>query len=417
MKKLKVPKNARNGIKVWCRKCRQNNTDCNHYEDTCYRVSFIDPITGKHRSKMLLADNYEDAFVEAIEFKKNKDKNNLPIDTGNETGNDYTLAEAILKYDNYLNGDSQYQHLKRKVTDKHRKEVINYCKKFNQSIKDIRKVKWIKPSEVNRKDVSNFYSIITNKYYPKTVNKINQTLKTFFNFLIETEDVEMKNHFSECISLSVPKKQIISLTKAEFDSILSAIDTYTPLYQTTKSGRMDNVYYPWLKNAFKLFLFVGGRREEVLNLRWSDIFISEFGTKFFIIRNLKVERIQKNENVGVKLAPIGVDFEELLKEMGMEEKKGMDEKLIDPENRFTTGTLMEKMTDAFTHYRNGAGIEKPITLKHLRKTYLTWTHQALGESTGKVSSHAGTKVLKDYYLDPQVLNTLELAALKVKIFG
>jgi hypothetical protein len=44
-------------------------------------------------------------------------------------------------------------------------------------------------------------------------------------------------------------------------------------------------------------------------------------------------------------------------------------------------------------------------------------HHELGENTGKITSHAGTKILKDHYIDPQILNTLELAALKVNIFG
>ena len=44
-------------------------------------------------------------------------------------------------------------------------------------------------------------------------------------------------------------------------------------------------------NTFKLFLLVGGRREEVLSLKWSDIIQGNNGVLFFKFRNLKVERL------------------------------------------------------------------------------------------------------------------------------
>ena len=416
--KLKLPKNQRNGLKVWCRQCRKNNCGCKNYENHFYRMNLIDPITFKHSSKILKSKNYDDAIAEALTFKKDVKNNAIKkVETVVEVGNDYTLAEAILKYDDYLQGESIYNHLKKKVSSKHKTEVLNYLTQFHDSVKKNRKVKWIKPNMIGRADVSYFYGIITNRYKPKTINKIIQTLTTFFNFLIDIEDIVMKNYFKECIKMSVPKSQINIITKNEFDSILDAIDTCTPLYQTTKAGRFDKMNMSGLKNIFKLFLFIGGRREEVLSLKWNDIFVSDYGTKFFMIRNLKVERITNEVDVSAKLVPINSDLEDLLYQMGWDQKKDTDCNIIEEADYFTLGTLMEKVSDAFTHYRKCAGITKDITLKHLRKTYLTWTYQAMGENTGRITSHSGIKVLRDHYLDPQVLSTVETAALSVKIFG
>jgi integrase len=119
----------------------------------------------------------------------------------------------------------------------------------------------------------------------------------------------------------------------------------------------------------------------------------------------------------MKYAPIGVDLMDLLIEMGYDQKKDTDDKLIDPENLFTNNTLKEKLSDAFTHYCRCAGIEKNFTLKHLRKTYLTWVKQTMGERTNKLSSHSSMQVLKDHYLDPTIIDAIEIAALNVKIFG
>jgi hypothetical protein len=104
-------------------------------------------------------------------------------------------------------------------------------------------------------------------------------------------------------------------------------------------------------------------------------------------------------------------------DMGMEEKKHSNERIIDPTEEYSTNTMMEKITKAFTHYKKGAGIGGEITLKHLRKTYISWTNQVLGKDTGKITSHAGIKILNDHYLDPTILSAVEKAALDVRIFG
>ena len=414
MSKLKLRKN-RDGIKIWCRKCRQHNTGCKHYEHQNYRANYIDPITGKHKSKILVATEYDDAVIEAINFKKGlEEQPNLT--PASIVGNDYDLATGIVKYQMYLNGDTGYLQYNKSLTPKYIKETIGFLVQFHDSVRENRKIDWIKPPQINRADVSYFFGKMKGKYHPKSVNNIIQSLTTFFNFLINKEDIVMKNYFKECVSLPLPPKKITILKKDEFDAILDAVDNYTP-YKINKDGTKDNMYQPWMKTAFKMFLFVGGRREEVVSLRWADLFFSDYGTKFFMMRNLKVERIQNTEDEYLKLAPIGKDFENMLIELGMDEKIHSNEKIIDPKEKYALSSLMDLITDAFTHYRIGACVKKSFTLKDLRKTYLTWTYHAMGENTGKISSHAGTKILKDYYIDPQVLTTAELAALNVKIFG
>lgn len=45
--------------------------------------------------------------------------------------------------------------------------------------------------------------------------------------------------------------------------------------------------FPYLKEGFKLFLLTGGRREEIVDLKWVDIYQSENGTYFFMISKKK----------------------------------------------------------------------------------------------------------------------------------
>lgn len=414
MIKLKLRKN-RNGIKIWCRKCRKHNNGCKHYEHQNFRANYIDAITGKHKSKILEATDYDDALVEAINFKKGLDeqRNLTPTST---VGNDYDLATAIVKYQMYLSGDCEYQQYNKTLTPKYIKETVGFLIKFHDSVTENRKIRWIKPPQINRSDVSYFFGKMKEKYHPKSVNNIIQALTTFFDFLIEKEDLSMKNYFKECASLPVPKKTIKTINREEFEAILDAVDTYTPIL-VQNNGRKINLYQPWMKDAFRLFLLAGGRREEIIQLRWNDIYTLKNGTKFFMIGNLKANRIQKTDKEYIKYIPIGADLEKALMDMGMEQKKHTNERIIDPTEEYSTNTMMEMITKAFTHFKNGAGIKSEITLKHLRKTYISWTNQVLGSDTGKITSHAGTKILSDHYIDPTILSAVEKAALEVRIFG
>ena len=198
--------------------------------------------------------------------------------------------------------------------------------------------------------------------------------------------------------------------------IINAVERKSSLQSKRSDGRRDNMYEPWLTNAFKLFLYLGGRREEILNLKWSDIIEGPNGILFFRLRNYKVERMLKRE-VANKFVPISSDLLELLIEMGYDKLKGKEMKLIDPEEKYTINTLMEKVSKAFTHFREKAGIETYYTLKHLRKTYLTWLHHALGEDSNKVSSHTSMNVLEKHYINPLALNIDHERLLSIKVFG
>jgi len=82
-----------------------------------------------------------------------------------------------------------------------------------------------------------------------------------------------------------------------------------------------------------------------------------------MIGNLKANRIQKTDKEYVKYIPISADLEQVLMDMGMEQKKHSNERIIDPTEKYSNNTMMEKITKAFTHYKKGAGIDGEITLK------------------------------------------------------
>jgi hypothetical protein len=90
--------------------------------------------------------------------------------------------------------------------------------------------------------------------------------------------------------------------------------------------------------------------------------------------------------------------------------------ILFPERDCTTKTIMDRLSRSFTHYKNGAGITKDISQKNLRKTYITWVNQVMGNQTGIITSQSN-QVIDKYYLDPKVLTAIERGALEIKVFG
>jgi integrase len=418
MNKLVLPKKKYKGIKIYCRICKVDNPKCNHFESFTYRVRAHIPGTLKSvKSKILNSKIYSDAVIEAINFEKHLKTNNYQtIVVDSAEGNDYSVIDSIIKYNHYLNGESEYAQFKKIVTNEHRKELIRFCKYFAKTLKKNKNIELTRIKDVSRQDVSNFYSWADNHYSPKTFNKCLNGVKGFFDFLIDIEEIEMKNPFRKYSRKQISKTNIDSVTREEFTKILEAVDTYSPFVILGGRGERKNMFKPYLKDGFKLFLLTGGRREEIVDLRWSDIYEAVSGVKFFRIQNLKVERSRNIDGL-YKYIPINSDLFDLLMEMGYHDKKQTDDYILVPERKVQSKTIMDSLSKSFTHYKNGAGIKKEISLKSLRKTYITWVHQVMQKETGLLTSHSTAKVLEAYYIDPQILSVVEKGAVEIKIFG
>lgn len=420
MIKLTLPKRPHTGIKIFCKKCRIDNSKCRHYDQQVYRVRIHVPGSEKSvKVRTLEAKEYKEAVSEALDFEKELIANNFStIKNTSEEGNDYSVLDACIKYNQYLNGESHYAHLKKNISKGYKDELIRYCRHFSKNVKLTKDIKTYRVRDIGRNDVSSFYKWAENHYNEKTFNKCMAGVKGFFEFLIDEEDIVMKNPFRKYTVKQVVHAEINSVTKAEFNSILKAVDTYESVVILGGKGERKDMFKHYLKNGFRLFLLIGGRREEIVNLRWSDIFISPNGTKFFRIENLKVMRAKKKKEKIYKYTPVNNDLFDLLIEMGYHEKKDTDDYILFPERENAKSlTICNNLSKAFTHYRKGAAIEKDISLSNLRKTYLTWVNQVMNQDTKILSSHSTDGVLKEYYLDPTVLTAIEKGALEIKIFG
>ncbi|RZK12182.1 MAG: hypothetical protein EOO46_04080 [Flavobacterium sp.] len=420
--KLKLPKKSIVGLKVFCTTCKTKNPKCKHYDKHRYRMHVHIPNTKRgERSKVLKSQIYTEALDEALLFSKEVISNNYETVKPITEGNNYSLADAIMKYYQYMGGVHKHAHKRKNVSTDYQKECYRFCKFFADVVKKQKDITKMLASDTSQDDVSAFYVWATGHYAGKTFNKAMAALKAFYDFLINVEKVEMENPFEVYVTQKVDKKNPRALTFEEFNKILQAVDTADPIQHLNGRGENKNMYRPYLKEAFKLFLLTGGRREEVVTLKWNQILLTMSGVKFFQFSNLKVLRQKKSKNIksetSDKYVPINHDLIALLNELGYEKFKGTDNYVIFPERDVTYKTMMDHVSKAFTHYRIAAGIETEISLSDLRKTYLTWVNAVLNKDTKILSSHSSNAVLENNYLDRTVLSAIEKGALEIKIFG
>jgi integrase len=417
MEKLKLPKKPFKGMKVYCNKCKIDNPSCKHFESQQYRVRIHVSGTRKSvRTRILSSRDYEEAVKEAIDFKKDLVQNNYESLKQTTEGNDYSIIDAILKYKQFLSGEHAYSHKVKKIGVDYQKELIRYCVLFGKSVHKTKNINTTRVVSVTQTDVGIFYKSMESRYMPRTFNKCMISLKMFFDFLIEVEEVEMKNPFARYESKNVQKKNNKIVSQNDFNEILKVVEANNnPIKVLGGKGEKKNMYRTYLINGFKLFLLTGGRREDVVDLKWSDIYTNEStGTMFFMISNKKVNAILKSSDY-IKYIPINSDLQDFLNQMGYEEKKHTNEYILFPERTIKSKTIMNDLSKGFTFYKDQYNSDLDISLKNLRKTYITWVNHAMGKETGKLTSHSTEQVLENHYLDPTILSAVEEAALKVRV--
>lgn len=239
-------------------------------------------------------------------------------------------------------------------------------------------------------------------------------LKAFFDFLIYIEDVKMENPFKTYESKPVGPTVIRILGREDWDKIIKTVTNVDSIV-TLKNGEKKNLFRPYLIDGFKLGLFTGMRREEIVSLKWKDILINAQGYPCISVNNLKVERIKKKDGV-YKTIPINPDLYDLLMELGWESYKGADQYILAPYRTESVRTIADALSKGFSFYRRKAGISDEIGFKHLRKTYITWLDYSMGKETGILTSQSGETILR-HYRDPNVIGKTQEASLKFKVFG
>ncbi|WP_281989761.1 tyrosine-type recombinase/integrase [Aquimarina aggregata] len=445
MRRKKLPKNKHKGIFIYCNKCckyfswttktekngviepncgesGKGYSTCKHKESLKYKARVHVPGTVKGTtSKTLFAQSYDEAVIEAIEFA-NKFKAEI-FNTDDrraepKSSRIYLLA-AEAKFVDYLADIDVPEHKKKNRSKDNIENHIRSLKYFNKVLAKMKiDTRLLPVDRINDSHVGYFHKYLISEFGNRSYNKHMGYLKFFFKWIIENYHPNLKNPFIVQNKIVTNNKETI--TAEEFNNLLKDITPENGIFisPTAKSKFKRNFYAPFLKEGFLLALHTGGRREEVVGLKWNMIRERNNKPTYIEFSNLKVERIKKEEGqktVAPKIVPITKGLLEILLDLGYNEKNGLDEYIICPDRtKYSKKTLMEKLSKGFSHYYKQLDTGRNLQFKCLRKTFLTYLEQVAKGDTKLLSSHASDKVLQKHYIDERIVSK---AVQEVHIFG
>lgn len=328
-----------------------------------------------------------------------------------------SLEAAINLYIDYLNnvGVTFFEHNQR--TENHVKDVNQMLLFIGTTIPLS-----IPVNEFTKNKAGDVYRNLCNKIGKngkrisvRTHNKYVSTFKSFFTFL-KSKGHPVHNHF-ETIILRKIRKRVKMITLPEYHGVLEKLQTgfhYKKCSYRKKNGAVlifnRCMNKPWLKSAFELALIGGGRRrEEVITLKWTQV-IDNYGDLLGgIIRyyDLKVQRqqtIQFEDEILPVEVPITPQLKELLLRLGWEKNKGKNIYVIAPEYTGSRRTLMDLMTNSFTHYYQQLTFARPgVSFRNLRKTYISYIRSILGRNGKEFSGHSTEAIIDNHYEDTTLM--------------
>lgn len=448
MKRKKLPEKKYKGMYIYCGKCKDEFSwtqksdedkkiiypickktgkrfqSCKHAAQHSYKVCVHIPGTKKGKTtKLLVADNYDQAVIEGIEFRtdflrelKGEQSNGTAI-----INKLIYLLDAQVAYIDHYSDIDVPAHKKKHRSNQQISSLVRTLTLFNESMeKEGVNKKIIRCDKITDTHVGYFHSYIE-EYAANTYNRFIGDCRGFFKWIIETYELKMTNPF-EKINMKASSYDIETIEVKEFEDFLSLITHENgKVEKYTQSGKLvkKNMYRPYLKDAYNLALQTGCRREEIMSMKWSMIKEDKKGIPFYIeVPNLKVERSHKTlgrvSKVAPKIVPVTEGLRNILHEFGYEGHKNSDDFIISPKrDNVNIDWLTSILSRSFSHFYGLLENGKTLQFKCLRKTYLSYLNDAMKEDTKYLSSHKDQKVLDTHYIDPRIISE---AVKNVQIF-
>lgn len=409
------------GLYLYCNQCKAYYSDDTFNEKTnkckcwskntlVYKAKIHIPGTkNKSRSKILQATNSQDALSQFWEFKSELIKScyqkHLLV---NERTTPYLVTDCMAIYIAFLRNEDVAIHKQKIRTEKHIREVERFFKYFLfAQIENEIDAAILRFDGINDNIVGNChrYILTERNFKNKTYNKFMGVLRIFFNHINDTYNLRLKNPFNG-ISLKLAEPIVETITKKEFNSLLEIISEENGITYMPRTKEKKNLYKPWLISAFKLGLYTGRRREEIVKFKFSDIREDEFGNISYLeCAHLKVDRAKGANEEAKTYVRISASkgLVSLLMDLGYKQNKGKDIFILAPEETMKRVTMMDLISKSFSHYYNQLGTGKKILFKHLRKTYISAAYKKYGEKARILTKSADLKVVEKNYTDFKVL--------------
>lgn len=409
MKSLILKQNSY-GLRVFCSKCNNKlNHDklytCKHPSHQRYKQYVYHD--GKARVQTYDTKDFDGALKSAIDFKKKvKNGTNSSRIESKVLPDTLSVMESAERYVQYKNGVDVFDFEKKELDKDYLSSIRLYVQQFIDVLRDNGfNVDSMLISNLKRKHVDLWWNYIISRYDSEwSRHAALRAMRVWINHVINYQEVLMRNPFKD-VKATTPEAKIITITGHEFSEVCNVIKKADPwAYLNGETTERKNRYRNYLINAFKLGLYTGLRREELVGLRWNDIYF-ESSTQGNIIttENLKVQRIT-GKSYKPKYIPVFEQLKDFLIEIEWERYKDSDEYILEPGRTIQEQTMMDAISKGFSFYYSKAfPNQEKKQFKCLRKTYLSYLEKFVGDDIIHLSSHGGKEVLEKHYVNPAIV--------------
>jgi hypothetical protein len=410
---FKIEKKERiRGLFVFCNNCKRRidlsvssqwkSKICDHpAESLVYRFRFLEPVTKKSRVTVLAAKNKKAAITEALTYRQQLDS---PF--GIEVQKSLKFDDLIPLYLNRLSATNIVDENERKSEARSKGHIEQVGKAFEYLNKSLKKnynksLFDYKVDEIKDEHVVAFQSFLKG-FLPKisSVYRYTSLISTFYNFFIDRKKYKIDNYFKFYIKKSVhTPKPIVSIY--EIEKLILHLNSGNANKREVFKDETSKLHdHCWLSDYILLSLLSGGRREEVCNIKFSDIIEKEGKPHHIKSLDLKVSRSKRLNELQYLPKKIYVtdEIERFLIKLGYYQHKGSDRYLICPERTYRLNIFTEASHD-FSFFCKQIFPNTEYTLKMLRKIYCTKAREKYGEAACILTGHKTSDVIVNHYLN------------------
>lgn len=418
--KLQLPKKDRpKGLYLFCNTCKRSYSHDKLVKCRCGNLVYKARIHVSGTStglipKVLKAKDFSNAIQEFFDFKKTLISNSYqPITIKKEVKLPARLIECFAYYIAFLNNEGVVPHKKKKRDPDHIRKVDLSFELFLKALQQNGiNTGILKFTEVNDEMVGFVHKLFLEDMglANKTYNNRMALLRTFTSHMIKDLKCNYENPFLGVQNL-ILSNDVTAIEQNEFEKLMLVITPENGIQKRVQKGR-ENLrtttwYKPWLKHGIQLGLFTGGRADEIVLPKWTDIVLTSDG-QFDTIKTIdyKIDRANNNlkGNGGAfyKYFPITKELGKLLLEIGYEEYKNSDKYILAPEETMKRSSITKFLSEGFTHYYKQIGKNPEITFNKLRKAYITSAMGQFGDSSTALSNHKNISISIKNYQDKKV---------------
>jgi len=310
------------------------------------------------------------------------------------------LIEGMARYVGFLKNENVPAHRRSERSNEHIKDVERAFTLVVQCLKEnghdcLR----LRMDQVDDGIVGNIYDYLLHEkqFANATFNRYLSHCSSLFSWYGE-EYTPIKNWFE-----SVPRKKAVgntnAITRKEYLSLLERITPQNGIKKYPNGVKPErNLYRPWLKDGIRLGMETGRCREEITQMKFSDIVVNVDGG-YIKVEDRKVNHMQNrvaDEEKKYVYVPLTDSLRELLLEMGWDKYKDTDAYVLAPEESIDRRLMCDLLSRGFAHF-NHLGAGRKLSFKSLRKAYITALSLYMGGNAKAISGHSSDAVIDEHY--------------------